>query len=336
MPAHDPRAANSKGSHMSETEMSPEKRNEGWWISLALRWRLLFWVNNAYFLFYGGNWGLRWAPFFSPDSIYAYLLQLPHKLIAPYWNDVNIVVGWLATHFPGFQIPRGQFRSLVIDILGTIPLACLWTIFDRRNRNNAGLREVLYLGVRCWLATGMFLYGFAKLIGQQGVPQGIPQPAPLDWFRPLGEISSGQLMLTWLGYSPIFRFFAGVNESLGAILLLFRRTTLLASLLILPVMVYVTALDLTFHVGPAAGAALYAAGAYYLVVREWRRLAGVFLLGKPTAPPSPKKLWTSPRLALVGRGLWVLAVAFGLWSYVLPQFKQTADIGERQSPLGGA
>jgi hypothetical protein len=143
-------------------------------------------------------------------------------------------------------------------------------------------------------------------------------------------------MMTWLGYSPIFRFFAGVNESLGAILLLFRRTTLLAALLILPVMVYVTAIDTTFHVGPAAGAALYGAGALYLVAREWRRLAGVFLFGKPTAPPSPKKLWSSPRLALAGRGLWVLVVAFSLWSYVLPQFKQAADIGGQQSPLCGA
>jgi hypothetical protein len=317
---------------MSETEMSPERRNDGWWTSLALRWGLLFWLNNAYFLFYGGNWGLRWAHLFSPDSINAYLLQLPHRLVGPYWNGVASALKWFSPHVLGFQIPAGQFRSLVIDILGTILLPFIWTIFDRRNRSNIVLREVLYLGVRCWLATGMFLYGSSKLMGHQG----ISQPAPLEWFRPLGEISTGQLMWTWLGYSRTFQFFAGVNETVGAILLVFRRTTLMGAFLILPVMAYVTVLDLTFQVGPWAGAFVYGVGALYLIGLEWRRFAGVFFLAKPTAPSSPNKLLTSPRLALVGRGIWVVIVAFGLWSYVLPRFKMNADIGGRQSPLCGA
>jgi hypothetical protein len=127
-----------------------------------------------------------------------------------------------------------------------------------------------------------------------------------------------------------------VNEAVGAILLLFRRTTLLGALLILPVMAYVTALDTTFHVGPAAWAALYGVGALYLVAREWRRLAGVFLFGKPTAPLPSKKLWTSPRLALVGRGLWIVVVAITLRGFVLPQVIPQVDIWGRQSPLCGA
>jgi hypothetical protein len=311
--------------------MSTEEKKDGWWTSLALRWGVLFLVNEAYWLFYAGNWGLWWARFNSPGSIYARLLQLQHKFVVPYWNGVGIVLGWLGTHASGLQIPRGQFRNLVIDILGAIPLALIWTIFDRRKRSNAVLSEVLYLGVRCWLATGMFLYGSVKVIGQQG----IPQPAPLDWIRPLGEISTGQLMWTWLGYSPIFHFFAGMNETLGAILLLFRRTTLLGAFLILPAMAFVTMLDLTFQVGPWSGALVYGAGALYLIGRERRRLAGIFFFAKPTAPAPRKKVWASPRLALVVRGLWVLVVVFGIWSYPFSTFKEMMDIGRRQSPLCG-
>jgi hypothetical protein len=320
---------------MSKTEISVEKRIDGWWISLVLHWALLFSLSNVYGLFGLGNWGLRWAHLFPPNGLYARLYEMPHRIMLPYWHGARIAVQWFATHAFGFLNPRGQFWGLDIDVLGFIPLALIWTIFDRRNRNNVVVREIIYFVVRYQLATMMFLYGSAKLIGLQGVPQGIPQPTPLEWVRPLGEISSGQVMMTWLGYSPIYRFFAGVNETLGAILLLFRRTTLLGSLLILSVMAFVTALDLTYHIGPAASAALYGVGAFYLIAREWRRLAGVFLFGEPTAPTSPRKLWTSPRVALVGRGLWVVLIAYSLWSYVLPQVKMKADVGGRQSALCG-
>src|SRR5579863_4853321 len=309
-----------------------EKRDDGWWPSLALRWGVLYWVIQAYFLFYGGNWGLRWAHLYDRNGVFAHVLDTPHNLIAPYWRGANIALTWLGMHIPALRLVRGQFRSLVIDMLGVIPLAGVWTIFDRRKRTNAVIRQVLYHGVRCWLATGMFLYGTAKTLGDQG----IPQPAPLEWIRPLGEISTGQLMWTWLGYSPAFKFFAGVNESLGAMLLLFRRTTLLGALLIVPVMAYVTVLDLTFSVGPWTGSLVYGLGALYLVSLGGQRLARALVLGKPTAPSQRKEMTSSSfgtssgRLALVGRGLWVLAVAFGLWSYVVPRFREAADIAGGQ------
>ena len=309
-----------------------EERDDGWWPSMGLRWSVLYWVIQAYFLFYGGNWGLRWAHLYDRNGTFAHALDAPHNLIAPYWQWATRAFTWLGTQIPAFQLARGQFRSLVVDMLGVIPLAAIWTIFDRRRRSNAVIRQVLYYGVRCWLATGMFLYGSAKTLGDQG----IPQPSPLEWIRPLGEISTGQLMWTWLGYSPAFQFFAGVNESLGAILLLFRRTTLLGALLIVPVMAYVTVLDLTFSVGPWTGSLTYALGALYLVSLDWQRLTRALVLGKPTAPP-PRNEWrVSPKLALAGRGLWLLVVAYGLWSYVVPRLREAADIAGGRSPLCGA
>jgi hypothetical protein len=330
------RSVGLQGTGMPGTGVPGEKRNDGWWISLVLRSVVLFCVSDFYGALFTDNWGLWWSGIFAPGSASRRFLLWPARLEAPYWHSVNAALHWLATHpfrslihAGGFS---GLFWGLAAGFLGYIPLAFLWTIFDRRKRSNVVLSEVIYHAVRYLLATVMFLYGASKVFGHQG----IPQPAPLGWFRPLGDISTGQLMWTWLGYSPIFQFFAGLNETLGAILLLFRRTTLLGALLILPVMAFVTALDTTFHVGPAGAALLFGIGALYLILREWRRLARVFLLGKPTVAPPRKKLWTSRRLTLIGRGVWAVLVAYSLWSYVLPVLRQNADIGGRQSPLCGA
>lgn len=296
---------------MPETRMSPGKENDGWWVSFGLRWALLFFLNYA-------PWDAPWSP----------LRSVGLRVRGPQGAGE-----WLAAHAAWMHIPRTyqDFWSIAIEALAIIPLACLWTMFDRRKRSNAVVREAVYLLVRYSLSIGMFYYGVAKVIGHQG----IPQPAPIDWIRPIGEISSGQLMWTWLGYSPSFQVFAGVNELLGAILLLFRRTTLLAALLILPVMVYVTALDTTFHVGPRATAALFAVTAFYLVVTEWRRLAAAFILGQPTVPPSPRVFWNSPRLSLVRRGLWAAVVIFLLWTAFFWQIAMNIDTGGRQSALCG-
>ena len=286
--------------------MPVEQRHDGWWIGLVLRWALLFSLFNIYD-------PLRWLIPFRPGTRVA-------------------SVEWFAAHLFGYQTPRGQFWDLAVDALGVIPLAVIWTIVEHRRTTNEVLRELVHLIVRFSLAAGMIQYGADKVIGHQG----IPQPAPLDWLRPVGEMSAGQIMWTWLGYSPAFEFFAGINETVGGFLLFFRRTTLLGALLILPVMAYVTAMDMTFQVGPQARAALFAAAALYLVAREWRRLAGALVLGVPTTPRPQRTLWTSPRLALVGRGLWVLVVAVTMWRYVFLHVWQNADIAGRQSPLCGA
>jgi len=296
----------SGGQHPSETEKPPEKRNDAWWSSFALRWALLFSLFNYYD-------PLRWLQ-----------LNRPGTHIAS--------VSWLAAHIFGLQIPPG-FWELSADALGVIPFAFIWTIFDRRNRINRVLRELLHLMVRYSLAAGMIQYGADKVIGDQGTPQ----PAPLEWIRPLGEISTREFMWTWLGYSPSFQFFAGVNESLGGLLLFFRRTTLLGALLVLPVTIYVTVLDLTFNVGPvAARATFFAVAAFYLVAREWRRLARVFVFRKPTAPPLQTRLWSSRRLALARRGLWIVVVAVIFRTYVVRHFRENADIGQTPSALYGA
>ncbi len=92
-------------------------------------------------------------------------------------------------------------------------------------------KKDLYLGiVRYLLAGEMMGYGLLKAIGLQAVFV-FPFSA---WQRPLEEAIGSQLTWAFIGYSTWFRVLLGLFEFIPAVLLLFRRTTLLGAILLLP------------------------------------------------------------------------------------------------------
>jgi len=295
---------------MLETATLVEKKNEPWASSFGLRWALL------YFALY--------AP--VPGRLLSFL--------SPYQGSSARATGaWFAHRF-GFHVPLAHQDFLIVGLeaLAMAPLACIWTLFDRRERSNAVVREIAYLLARFSLAGAMFGYGAAKVIGYQGVYQ----PAPIDWLRPVGELTPGFVMWMWLGYSRVFESFAGVNELLGGFLLLFRRTALLGALIVLPVMLFVTTMDLTFDVGPQVLAAQLAFAALYVVAMQRQRLAGAFLFGKASTPPSSTKVWNSGWLKLAKSGIWIVLVANFCWHSFGWHIKEDFDLRGGQSALCGA
>lgn len=297
-----------------ETATAAEKKNEGWWRSFGLRWALIYFLCNV-------SGSVTWWS--------------PQQFLGPYAHGSLLnTAKWFAKYTFGFRLPltHQDYWVVFLESLAMVPLASAWTVFDRRKRSNAVIREVTYLLARFSLAAGMLAYATAKVIGYQGVFQ----PAPIDWLRPVGEISSGFMMWMWLGYSRVFEIFAGMNELIGGTLLLFRRTALLGALVVLPVMLYVTAMDTTFRVGPEALAAQFAFAALYLVLLQWRRLTNALVLQKPSAPPSANKFWNQPWLKVAARGVWVIVVAHMVWNAFYWRVKMDADIRGGQSALCGA
>jgi hypothetical protein len=55
--------------------------------------------------------------------------------------------------------------------------------------------------------------------------------------RPIGSLNGYQLTWFYFGYSRVYACILGLTQVTGATLLLFRKTTLLAGLIMLPVMV---------------------------------------------------------------------------------------------------
>lgn len=92
-------------------------------------------------------------------------------------------------------------------------------------------KKDLYFGIiRYVLAISMMPYGITKLFKTQFVlSQSLMDPTTLE------KLSGKTLAWAFLGYSSWFEVLLGVFELIPALLLLFRRTTLMGAILLLPV-----------------------------------------------------------------------------------------------------
>src|SRR4030095_7643936 len=95
-------------------------------------------------------------------------------------------------------------------------------------------------------------YGMIKVFRGQ-----FPSPSPGRLIETYGDSSPMGLMWNFMGYSSAYVIFAGVSESLGALLLFFRRTTTLGALVLTAVMTNVVAMNLCFDVCVKLGSMNY-------------------------------------------------------------------------------
>ena len=84
--------------------------------------------------------------------------------------------------------------------------------------------------VRYYLSLSMMPYAISKIMQTQFVL------LPFSfWQKPLETLSGKSITWAFFGYSPWFQILLGILEFIPAILLLFRRTTLLGAILLLPI-----------------------------------------------------------------------------------------------------
>lgn len=84
--------------------------------------------------------------------------------------------------------------------------------------------------LRYFCAFMLYMYGFSKLLHLQfSLNSELAQ-------RPIGSLSGYQLTWYYYGYSHIYASILGATQVIGATLLLFRKSTLLAALMMTPVM----------------------------------------------------------------------------------------------------
>ena len=94
-----------------------------------------------------------------------------------------------------------------------------------------------------WIAAALcILYGFAKLNGSQFVV------LDSELSKPMGDVSGYWLTWYYFGYSPTYGTLIAVMQVAGGVLLTFRRTALLAALVLMPVFVNILLVDVFFRI----------------------------------------------------------------------------------------
>jgi len=136
------------------------------------------------------------------------------------------------------------------------------------------IHAALYGLIRFWLAAGISIYGFAKIVGTQF--QGADEIILRDSL--LGDVSGNYLTWYYFSFSHPFMLIIGYLQIGGALLLLFRPTTLLGIFLLLPVMVTIVMIDLLYGIPatPTAIAIAFTGGLLYLLLLHARSVINFF------------------------------------------------------------
>ena len=100
----------------------------------------------------------------------------------------------------------------------------------------------LYSFLRYFVALVVIMYGFAKLNGSQFT---ILQ-SELD--KPLGEVSGFWLTWYYFGYSKVYGDFIALVQIGAGVALMFRKTTLLATCILLPLIANIILIDIFYGV----------------------------------------------------------------------------------------
>ncbi|MBV9987933.1 MAG: hypothetical protein JO301_09655 [Chitinophagaceae bacterium] len=157
-----------------------------------------------------------------------------------------------------------------------IVLTLLWQFAFRAGRKaDPDIdRRIWYLGtvmVRYGLATVLMIYAFAKFTDGQFTHNFSDSEVTIS------QASGLKLAWAFFGYSSVYSSFIGGMQIICALLLFFRRTVLLASVILLPVLANIFLMDLTHHINAEdiAGSLLYMT--LVLFLQYYHRLKSFFI-----------------------------------------------------------
>ena len=202
-----------------------------------------------------------------------------------------------------------QFAShLVFAAVAT----AAWSAVDRRRPSYPWIKDGLWIAMRFVLASAMFGYGINKVFGLQ-----FPEPGLQRLLQDYGDSSPMGLLWTFMGASQPYTMFAGWMETIGGLLLCFRRTQLVGALWTAGVMANVFALNMFYDVPVKIYSFHLLVLAMVIAAPDMQRLARLFLLNRPVPRADLRGPWTNKALRRVAFGVklaWVgFTVPFMFW-----------------------
>jgi uncharacterized membrane protein YphA (DoxX/SURF4 family) len=263
----------------SEVAVLMDTSSSAWPLSLRVPFRFLF----CYFFLYC-----------LPESGRVNLIDLMPGgtyLTQPYVSAWHKLAPWIAInifHLSGavttyFRTGSGDTTLSYIQNLCYLVLALVatlvWSLTDHRRKEYRVLHSWLRVVVRYTLMFTLLSYGFGKVFPLQFQP-----PRLAQMVQPYGQFSPMGVLWSFMGVSTAYIIFSGAAELAGGLLLLFRRTTSLGALVSFAVLLNIFVLNLCYDVPVKLYSLNLLLMAIFLLAPDLRRLFGVLVLNRPSAP----------------------------------------------------
>ena len=155
------------------------------------------------------------------------------------------------------------------------PIVITWSIFDRKRLSYSKFFYWFQVTLRIALFLAMLLYGFGKIFKGQFADPGLER-----LLQTVGELSPMGLAWTFMGHSFTYNIFIGFAELLGGMLLLFRKTVTLGSIIIVGLMTNVVMMNFTYDIPVKLLSVHLVTMALVLLLPDGNRLLNVLFRNK--------------------------------------------------------
>lgn len=172
-----------------------------------------------------------------------------------------------------------NFVLISFNLFLVLIIVPIWSFFDRKRDSYSTLLHWLFLFLRIVLFCAMLLYGSVKLVKGQ-----FPDHSLYRLLQPLGEMSPMGLAWTFMGHSFMYNLFIGFAEVLGGLLMLYRKTVTIGSLVIIGVMSNVAMMNFTYDIPVKLFSLHLLLMASILLSKDFNRLLNFFLKNEATPP----------------------------------------------------
>lgn len=172
--------------------------------------------------------------------------------------------------------------QVALGLLFSIAFSIYWHRKERKNKINSDLIHAWFHGlIRYWLAFSVSTYGFAKIMKTQFDHSYYTDDTVVR------QLNGFELTWNYFSHSYVFAVIIALCQLIGSILLLFRRTTLLGALILLPVMINILLINFFFDITPGAllNSIVYTIGLLYLFLLRWADFKSVLFKTASRLPP---------------------------------------------------
>lgn len=202
----------------------------------------------------------------------------------------------------------------IIYLLSTITYIFIWNRKAKQPDFDSSSRLAFWQGVtRYFIALDLCMFGFQKIFHLQfAIPLGV-----LD--NPFSSLTGEQMIWAFFGHFYAFTVIIAALQMGGSLLLLFSRTRLLGTIILLPVLFNIMLLDYFYNLGTVVNiyVTLLTLAVIYLLLLDYDRLVQFFFAAKNNLPAFRFKYrWIKYAIRLSVIGIPALLMAM----YRFPQY----------------
>ncbi len=219
-----------------------------------------------------------------------------------------------------------NYAELLSIFVYSVGVAIVWSFLDWRRTDSAWLKDLLRSFLRYSLAIVLLTYGLGKVY-----PEFTQFPAPsFDRLNiTYGESSPMGLLWTFMGASQPYTIFAGLGEVLAALLLIWRRTTMVGAFVAIGVMTNVVMLNFCYDVPVKLFSTHLLIASFVVLVPDLSRISKMFLTHSSLERAELRPPFVSRQLVWVHRVLKMGVIGIAI---LFPTYQTIDSWGSSKSP----